>query len=130
MVSDGNSFAYLIFAVIWLAVVVLFLAANWKIFTKAGQPGWASLIPFYNLFVMMRIVGLPAWFLLLYFVPIANLFVSIYVVYRLATAFGKGVGYTVGLIFLSPIFFPLLAFGDAEYQGAEGGGEGMGLSRF
>ena len=88
----------------------------WKTFQKAGKPGWASIIPIYNIFVLLEITGLPTWMIILLFVPFVNAGLSVYVTYKLALSFGKGAGFTVGLIFLPFIFFPLLGFGSAQYQ--------------
>jgi hypothetical protein len=103
---------------IGLAVLIVQIAGMWKVFDKAGQPGWAAIIPIYNVYVMLQIVGRPAWWLILFLVPVVNLVVSILVMIDVAKAFGKGVGYALGLIFLSFIFWPLLGFGDARYRGA------------
>lgn len=100
---------------IWLAVLVLMLVSCWKIFTKAGQPGWASLIPIYNAYVFLKIAGKPGWWLLLLFIPIANLVIMILALAGLSATFGKGAGFTVGLLFLPIIFYPILAFSDAQY---------------
>jgi hypothetical protein len=98
-----------------VAFIVLMLAAMWKIFAKAGQPGWAAIIPIYNWIVWCKIVGRPAWWVLLLLIcfPIFFIILSI----DLAKSFGKGVGFAVGLILLSIIFFPILGFGSATYQG-------------
>lgn len=103
------------FLIIWCAVALIMIIAMWKIFTKAGQPGWASLIPIYNWIVWCKIVGRPAWWVLLLIVclPIFGIILCI----DLAKSFGQGVGFALGLIFLSFIFFPILAFGSAQYQG-------------
>ena len=95
--------------------IVLMIAAMWKIFAKAGQPGWAAIIPIYNWIVWCKIVGRPAWWVLLLLIcfPIFFIILSI----DLAKSFGKGVGFAVGLILLSIIFFPILGFGSATYQG-------------
>ena len=103
--------------IIWLAFVVFFIACIWRIFTKAGQPGWASLIPFYNYYVLLKIVGRPGWWLILYFIPFVNFIIFIIVAIDLAKSFGKGGGFAVGSIFLPFIFLPILAFGSATYQG-------------
>lgn len=101
-----------------LAILILMIASLWKLFTKAGKPGWASIIPIYNVIVMLQIVNKPLWLIILFFVPIANWIIGILLCYWLALAFGKGIGYTVGLIFLPFIFYPLLAFSkDTEYTG-------------
>ena len=102
--------------VVYLAVIVLLIAAMWKVFQKAGEPGWAAIVPIYNLYVLVKVAGKPGWWLLLMFIPFVNIIVSIIVVVSLAQKFGKGVGFALGLMFLSPIFYPLLAWGDAEYE--------------
>lgn len=109
--------------VLSMAVTVLMIVSMWKVFTKAGKPGWASIIPVYNIVVLFQISGLSPWLLLLFIVPFIN-FIAIPVLMillnvKLAKAFGKGGGFAVGLIFLNAIFMPILAFSDAEYQGAE-----------
>ena len=102
---------------ILVAVAVLVHASLWKIFTKAGQPGWLSLIPIYNYIVLVRITGHSAWWFILLLIPYVNAIASILLMLRLAGKFGKGPGFGVGLVLLSPLFLPLLAFGDARYQG-------------
>ncbi|HCQ30731.1 MAG TPA: signal peptidase I [Flavobacteriales bacterium] len=98
-----------------LAVIILMIASMWKIFTKAGQPGWASIIPIYNIIVLLKIVNRPVWWIILLLIPIVNFITMIIVLNDLSKSFGKGVGFTIGLILLPIIFYPLLAFGDAEY---------------
>jgi len=102
---------------IWLIIVVLEIVGVWKIFTKAGQPGWAAIIPFYNYWVMLKIVGRPGWWLILFFIPIVNIAIALIVLNDLSKSFGKSVGFTIGLIFLSFIFFPILGFGSDLYRG-------------
>ncbi len=105
-------------ALFYLAIIVVMIIANWKIFEKGGQPGWAVLIPFYNIYVLLKLVGRPGWWLLLLlFVPIVNIIIAIIVTNDLSKSFGQGVGFTLGLIFLSPIFLLLLGFGDYKYIG-------------
>lgn len=111
-----------ILILVWLAIVVLLIASWWRLFTKAGQPGWGSLIPIYNTYLMIKIGGNPWWYLLLFLVPIVNFFIAIKIMIDVAEAFGKGLGYGLGLAFLSFIFVPLLAFGDATYQDTGGSG--------
>ncbi len=100
-------------------VIVLMVASLWRIFTKAHQPGWASLIPIYNTVVLLQIIKKPIWWIFLLFIPFVNLIILLLVYVELSRVFGKGVGYTLGLIFLPVIFYPLLAFGDAQYQSDE-----------
>ncbi len=103
--------------ILYLAVVILEIAAFWKVFTKAGQPGWAAIIPIYNTITMLRIAGRPAWWFLLFFVPVVNFVIAIIVLIDMAKAFGKGTGFAMGMLFLSFIFFPILGFGGARYIG-------------
>jgi hypothetical protein len=106
--------------IIYVAVLVLLLASNWAIFTKAGKPGWASIVPIYNYVIFLEIIGKPWWWLLLMLVPVLNIVFLIWAVNLLSKSFGKAEGFTVGLILLSIVFLPILAFGDAEYQGPAG----------
>ena len=105
------------FLLIWSAVAIIGIVAYWKIFTKAGRSGVASLIPIYNLYVLAKIVGKRGWYLLWFLVPIANLVVAIKLIHYLSKSFGKDVGFTLGLLFLPIIFYPILAFGDSKYIG-------------
>lgn len=109
--------------VIWLfflAVIIAFaIVVQWKLFDKAGKPGWASIVPIYNIIVLLEIVGKPWWYLLLLLVPVVNIVIMIMVMIALAQVFGKDSGFAVGLIFLSIIFMAILAFGDAKYLGPQ-----------
>ncbi len=104
-----------IILIVWLAVLVVMIAALWKVFVKAGQPGWAVLIPIYNTYVFLKIAGKPGWWLILLFIPLINIVMGIIALASLAKKFGKGAGFVVGLIFLPFIFYPILGFGDAKY---------------
>ena len=106
---------------IYLVVIIFVLAGMWKMFVKAGQPGWGVLIPFYNMYLQLKIVGRPGWWLILYFITIVNFVVIIIVAVDLAKSFGKGAGFAIGLFFLRFIFIPILGFGSAEYQGPAAG---------
>src|SRR5688500_4942743 len=88
------------FMLVWLAFMVLMIAAMWKIFVKAGEPGWAAIIPIYNLYIILKIAGKPGWWLLLFIIPVVNFVVAIIVYIAFAQAFGKGVGFALGLLFL------------------------------
>lgn len=109
-----------VYALIAAVIAVVMIVSLWKIFKKAGKPGWASIIPFYNLYTLFEISGMNGWMFLLTLIPIVNVVMLIMVYINLAKAFGKTGGFAVGLIFLSVIFFPILAFGDARYVGVEG----------
>ncbi|HEY2954486.1 MAG TPA: DUF5684 domain-containing protein [Candidatus Eisenbacteria bacterium] len=106
-----------VFALVALAFLVLMVAASWKIFSKAGEAGWKSLVPIYGAVVFLRIVGRPWWWLALLLIPIVNIIPSIIICIDLARAFGKGGGFAAGLMLLTPVFLLLLAFGDAQYGG-------------
>jgi len=99
------------------AATILIIIAEWRIFEKAGQPGWTSIIPYINFFIMLKIVNKPLWWILWMFVPIANIVVGIWVINLLAKSFGKNESFTLGLIFLPFIFYPILGFGNASFQG-------------
>lgn len=97
--------------------IILMIASLWKVFTKAGQPGWASIIPIYNTYVLCKIAGKPGWWVILMLIPFVNFIILILVCLGVAEKFGKGAGFGLGLAFLGFIFFPILAFGDATYRG-------------
>ena len=103
-----------------LAVVVLMIVAVWKVFTKAGQPGWALFIPIYNIIVWLRICGKPGWWVILMIIPVVNFIITLLASLGMARNFGKGTGFGIGLWLLTPIFVLMLAFGDAKYQGQQG----------
>ncbi|MBR9761560.1 signal peptidase I [bacterium] len=104
---------------IYLAIVLLMIASMWKVFTKAGKPGWASIVPIYNTIVLLEIVGKPIWWIILLLIPFVNIIVLLIVLNELSKSFGRGVGTTLGLIFLGFIFWPILGFGSAQYQRGE-----------
>lgn len=117
--TDGGTASVML--LVWLAV---FIVVMWRLFTKAGRPGWASLIPFYNVYVMLKMVGRPDWWLLLFFIPMVNLVVSVILSIDLAKSFGKDAVFGVlGLFFFGFIGYPILAFGSSKYVGpsADGG---------
>ncbi len=116
----GISFLGSGFILIFIALSILQVIATWRIYEKAGQPGWASIIPFYNFYILLKIVGKPGWWIIWMFIPIANFVVGIWVTNLLSISFGKDAAFTLGLIFLSIIFYPILGFGNAKYQGAAG----------
>jgi hypothetical protein len=112
---DGS--VAVVLGVIGLAFVVLMFVSQWKVFTKAGQPGWASIVPFYNFYILLRIVGRPGWWLALMFIPLVNIVIYILVMIDLARAFGKSNGFAVLLILLPFVGLLILSFGDARYVG-------------
>ena len=100
----------------WLIVVLLIVIGMWKVFVKAGKPGWAAIIPIYNIIVLLEITGKPIWWFILMLIPLVNLIVFIIVLVELAKRFGKGVGFAIGLLILPFLFYPILGFGDAQYH--------------
>ena len=106
-----------VFMLVYLALIILLLASQWKTFAKAGQPGWACIIPVYNVIVLLQIAKKPIWWIILLFIPFVNIIIIILVNIAVAENFGKGAGFGLGLVFLPIIFFPILAFSDAKYYG-------------
>jgi uncharacterized membrane protein YoaK (UPF0700 family) len=115
--QDGG----LVIVIVYLAILVLVVAGFWKVFTKAGQPGWAAIVPIYNIYILTKIAGRPWWWLLLFFVPLISIVFAVIVSIDVAKSFGKGVGFGLGLAFLAPIFYCILGFGSAQYQGPAAG---------
>jgi hypothetical protein len=113
---------FLVFSIIGLIMV----ASLWKLYSKAGKPGWAAIIPIYNYVILLEIVGKPVWWIILMLIPLVNFVVLIIIIVEFAKSYGKSGGYAVGLLFLPIIFFPMLAFGDSVYVGP--GGNAIGSS--
>ena len=108
-----ENFLYL---VVWVLIIISF----WKIFEKAGKPGWASIIPIYNIIILLEIIGKPWWWLLLLLIPGVNIIFGIWMFNLLSISFGKTEGFTVGLVLLPFIFLPILGFGEDLYKGPAG----------
>lgn len=115
--GQGGGAGGAIFLVLMLAIVVLVIVGLWKVFEKAGQPGWAAIIPIYNIYILLKIVGRPWWWIILFIIPIVSLIITIIVYIDVAKSFGKSVLFGIGLIFLAPIFICILGFGDSKYIG-------------
>jgi len=115
--NGASSGIFGVIGIIYLAIAVFMIVCYWKIFEKAGKPGWAAIIPIYNFIVFLEIVGKPVWWIILILIPIVNIFVLIYLVHLFAKSFGKDIGWTIFLLFLGIIALPILAFGDAKYVG-------------
>ena len=103
---------------VWVAISVLTLAGYWKVFVKAGKPGWAAIVPIYNVFVLLQIVGKPIWWLVLLLIPLVNIAVLVIIGIELAHRFSQSTAFGVGVALLAFIFVPILGFGDAKYQPA------------
>ena len=115
--SSGVATAYLVIAII---ICILTIIATWKIFTKAGEKGWKSIIPIYNTYIFFKITWGNGWFFLLMLIPFVNIVIYIITLWKLAKVFDKGVGFFIGLLLLETIFTLILGFGSAEYVGVEG----------
>jgi hypothetical protein len=117
--SSGGALGGGIIFVLYIALIVLIVVSAWKVFAKMTQPGWYGIIPIFNYCVIAKQSGKDWWWGLLTLVPCVGFIFQIILLNELAKLFGKGVGYTLGLIFLPFIFLPILAFGSAEYQGPQ-----------
>ncbi len=107
----------LLLVVVYLAIIVVVIAGMWKMFSKAGQPGWAAIVPIYNSYILCKIVGRPGWWVVLLLIPYLNFIFWIIVMIDLGKSFARGAGFIVGLILLTFVFIPILGFGKSEYQG-------------
>jgi hypothetical protein len=115
--STGLAAGGAVFLIIYLAVVVLWLAGMWKTFAKAGQPGWAAIIPIYNIYVWTKIVGREPWWVVIAIIPCISIVAVVVLSIDMAKSFGKDAAYGIGLWLLGFIFWPLLGFGSAQYVG-------------
>ena len=116
----ASPFSYAAGTAAFAVFALLVVASMWRLFSKAGEAGWKSLVPFLGAFVYLKITGRPAWWFLLMIIPVINIIPGIVTCFDLARVFGKGPGFGVGILMLSPIFIPILAFGGARYVGASG----------
>ena len=99
---------------IGLSIAIVMLVGMWKTFTKAGKPGWACIIPFYNIIVLLQIAGQPVWLIIGFFIPFINFLTSIWIMHNISKRFGGGIGLTVLLVF--SIGWLIIGFGDAKYN--------------
>ena len=108
----------MIFLLFVFALLIFAIVAMWKVFVKAGKPGWAAIVPIYNSYILLEIVGRPAWWLVLLLVPYVSIVVYLLVAIDLAKSFGKSTGFGVGALWIfAPVGYAILGFGDAQYQG-------------
>ena len=120
--SDASVFAAMaaFFAAMmipFLIIAVIVIIGKWKIYEKAGKPGWAAIIPIYNWIVMLEIVGKPVWWVILFLIPCVNIIFLIWTLNLLSKSFGQTEGFTVGLVLLGVVFYPILGFGNYQYLG-------------
>lgn len=118
--DSGSGGAALVVLLVLFAVAIVVIIGWWKMFEKAGEPGWKAIIPIYNLVVLLKIVGRPVWWILLLLIPCVGFVVSVIVMIDLARSFGKGTGFGIGLFLLPPVFAVMLGFGDDRYLGPAG----------
>ena len=110
-----NLFIMAFFIILAIAVAVFIIAAEWKLFSKANQPGWAIFIPIYNILVLLKVDKMSWWNILLLLIPIVNIVITFMVYINIAKNYGKDAGFGVGMVFLPIIFIPVIAFGNAVY---------------
>ena len=103
--------------IIYLAIILVAIIGCWKAYSKAGQPGWACIIPIYNLIVWLQICGRPIWWFILLLIPLVNIIFFLVICIDFAKSFGKGAGFGIGIFLLGFIFIPMIGFGSATYQG-------------
>jgi hypothetical protein len=120
MIGESTSWAGTLFGgvmwIIYVAWIVLVIAGIWKTLVKAGKPGWGALIPFYNIYLIVKVAGRPGWWLILYFIPIVNIIIWLIVCIDVARNFGHGAGFGVLLWLIAPIMYLILGFGSDEYR--------------
>jgi len=115
LASSSSTAAASSISIVAFVIAVLYIAGMWQIFRKAGRPGWAAIVPFYDLYVLLKVVGRPGWWLVLYFIPLVNIVISLIVLWDLCRSFGKGWGFWWGLFLLPFVFVPVLGFGSTAY---------------
>jgi len=122
--DDGGFFGFIFgLALLCPSIIVigLLIAGMWKIYTKADERGWAAIIPFYNVWVLLRIVGRPGWWFILWLIPVVNIIIGIILMFDLAKSFDKSVWWGLGLVIIPFIMALILGFGDAQYYGPSAG---------
>lgn len=114
--SSGGGLA-IVMVVIYVAVIVVSIAGMWKAFEKAGQPGWAAIVPIYNLWIWLKIVGREPWWIILFLIPCVNIVAAVIVALDTAKAFGKDAIFGILMVFFPVVGWPVIGFGSAEYRG-------------
>ncbi|MCL2881958.1 MAG: DUF5684 domain-containing protein [Coriobacteriia bacterium] len=117
--SGGGLLAILFGGVMWLiyvVILVLMIVAMFKLFAKAGKPGWTAIIPILNVLQLLDIAGKPWWWIILMCIPIVDIVILFIVSIAVAKAYGKGAGFGICLVIFAPIFYLILGFGSAHYQ--------------
>jgi uncharacterized protein DUF5684 len=106
-----------LFFVLSVTFVIVAIAGMWRTFEKGGQAGWKSIIPIYNHIIMLELIGRPTWWIVLLFIPLVDFVIWLIMCLDIAKSYGRGTGTGLGLFFLTPFFFIMLGFGEAEYKG-------------
>jgi len=114
-IAAATSGSAAVILLIYLAVVVFYIVAGWKVFAKAGEPGWGVFVPIFNLYLVCKISGRPEWWVILFFIPLVNIVIGLIIAMDIAKAFSKSSGFGIGLWLLSFIFVPILGYGSAQY---------------
>lgn len=117
--GGGSLFGGMFGSLIMLAIIIGVIAGWWKLFEKAGKPGWAAIVPIYNAVVLLEIAGRPIWWIILFIIPCFNIIAALIVSIDVAKAFGKDTVYGLLLFFFGFIFYPVLGFSDAKYIGPQ-----------
>jgi len=115
--EDSNFFG-LLMAIVYLSIIALLIAGMWRVFEKAGHPGWAAIIPIYNSYILCKIAGKPGWWVLLFLIPVVNFVITLLINLEVSRNFGKSTGFAIGLWLLPIVFYPVLGFSDARYMAA------------
>lgn len=113
--AAATSSATGVVVVLYLAIIIFYIVAGWKVFVKAGEPGWGIFVPIYNLYLICKIAGRPEWWLILFFIPLVNIVIGLIIAMDIAKAFSKGPGFGIGLWLLSFVFVPILGYGPSRY---------------
>ena len=116
--GGGGGIGGAIGGILYLVILGVFVVSLFKVFAKAGKPGWAAFVPIYNVITLLDIAGKPVWWFILLGVPVVNFIILFLVTGAIAKQFGKSAGFGIGLLLLPFVFYPMLAFGDAKYEGA------------
>jgi len=114
--SGGIMAAMGAFAFVYFIILIVMIVGMWKVFEKAGKPGWAAIIPIYNIIILLEVVGKPTWWIILMLIPFVNFIIAIILCHQLSLSFGQGVGMTILIIVLPFVALPILGFGSATYS--------------
>jgi hypothetical protein len=109
----------IVFWIFYFIIIIFMIVVQWKIYVKAGKPGWGCIVPIYDFILKLQIACRPIWWIFLMLIPVVNIVIAIIILFDIAKAFGKGSGFAIGMLFLPIIFFPILAFDSSEYTEIE-----------